>query len=190
MRGLNALLVAGGNGKRTYGDKYPEDVIALRSFTDVNLPKFTTADLPLFKGIIGDLFPGVELPPSNAGKLLATIDMIAEKRGLQPTKPFTTKVVQLWETVLVRHGLMTVGIPPCGKTNVKNVLAETLGELADGEDMLPVTQYVMNPKSITQGQLYGESDLNTQEWTDGVLAIAVREAMKAFGDGRRLLAIF
>ncbi|CAL1134249.1 unnamed protein product [Cladocopium goreaui] len=185
MRGLNALLVAGGNGKRTYGDKYPEDVIALRSFTDVNLPKFTTADLPLFKGIIGDLFPGVELPPSNAGKLLATIDMIAEKRGLQPTKPFTTKVIQLWETVLVRHGLMTVGIPPCGKTNVKNVLAETLGELADGEEMVPVTQYVMNPKSITQGQLYGESDLNTQEWTDGVLAIAVREAMKAFGDGKR-----
>lgn len=50
----------------------------------MNLPKFTTADLPLFKGIIGDLFPGVELPPSNAGKLLATIDMISEKRGLQP----------------------------------------------------------------------------------------------------------
>ena len=94
-------------------------------------------------------------------------------------------MIQLWETVLVRHGLMTVGIPPCGKTNVKNVLAETLGELADGEDMMPVTQYVMNPKSITQGQLYGESDLNTQEWTDGVLAIAVREAMKAFGDGKR-----
>lgn len=55
MRGLNALLVAGGMGKRTYGDSYPEDVIALRSFTDVNLPKFTTADLPLFRGIIGDL---------------------------------------------------------------------------------------------------------------------------------------
>jgi dynein heavy chain len=34
----------------------------------------------------------------------------------------------------------------------------------------------MNPKSITQGQLYGEADLNTQEWTDGVLAIAVRNA--------------
>eukprot|EP00931_Biecheleriopsis_adriatica_P052316 TRINITY_DN3041_c0_g1_i3.p1 TRINITY_DN3041_c0_g1~~TRINITY_DN3041_c0_g1_i3.p1 ORF type:complete len:5045 (+),score=1273.98 TRINITY_DN3041_c0_g1_i3:2025-15137(+) len=185
MRGLNALLVAGGMGKRTYGDKYPEDVIALRSFTDVNLPKFTTADLPLFKGIIGDLFPGVELPPSNAGKLMAAIDMIAEKKGLQATQPFTTKVIQLWETVLVRHGLMTVGIPPCGKTNVKNVLADVLHELQDGEDLLPVTQYVMNPKSITQGQLYGESDLNTQEWTDGVLAIAVREAMKAYGDGRR-----
>jgi len=186
MRGLNALLVAGGNGKRQYGDQYPEDVIALRSFTDVNLPKFTTADLPLFKGIIGDLFPGVELPPSDTAKLVEVISNVSIKNGLQPAGPFTTKVIQLWETVLVRHGLMTVGIPPCGKTNVKNVLAETLAELADGGDTyMPVTQYVVNPKSITQGQLYGESDLNTQEWTDGVLAIAVREAAKAFGDGRR-----
>jgi dynein heavy chain len=186
MRGLNALLVAGGNGKRKFGDMYPEDVIALRSFTDVNLPKFTTADLPLFKGIIGDLFPGVELPPSDSGKLLEIISNCSIRNGLQPAAPFMTKVIQLWETVLVRHGLMTVGIPPCGKTNVKNILAETLAELADGGDTyMPVTQYVMNPKSITQGQLYGESDLNTQEWTDGVLAIAVREAMKAYGDGRR-----
>ena len=33
-------------------------------------------------------------------------------------------------------------------------LAETLAAVADGGDMfMPVTQYVMNPKSITQGQL-------------------------------------
>jgi len=186
MRGLNALLVAGGNGKRSMGDKYPEDVIALRSFMDVNLPKFTSADLPLFEGIMGDLFPGVELPPSNTGDMMKIIDVVAPEKGLQAAKPFCGKVIQLWETVMVRHGLMTVGIPPCGKTNVKNVLAETLSRLADGGDtFMPVTQYVMNPKSITQGQLYGESDLNTQEWTDGVLAIAVREAAKAYGDGKR-----
>merc|ERR1719482_525896 len=111
---------------------------------------------------------------------------VAVKNGLQPVEQFLVKTVQLWETILVRHGLMTVGIPPCGKTCVKDTLAETLAAVADGGDsILPVTQYVMNPKSITQGQLYGESDLNTQEWTDGVLAIAVREAAKAYGDGRR-----
>jgi len=87
---------------------------------------------------------------------------------------------------MAQHDLVTVGIPPCGKTNVKDVLAETLAGLSDGCDtFMPVTQYVMNPKSRTQGQLYGESDLNTQEAADGVLAIAVREAAKAYGDGRR-----
>jgi dynein heavy chain len=186
MRGLNALLVAGGNGKRNMGDKYPEDTIALRSFMDVNMPKFTSDDIPLFKGIMGDLFPGVEMPESNMGALIEEMGKVAVKNGLQAAAPFIQKTIQLWETVLVRHGLMTVGIPPCGKTNVKNVLAETLANIADGGDSyMPVTQYVMNPKSITQGQLYGESDLNTQEWTDGVLAIAVREAAKAYGDGKR-----
>ena len=77
---------------------------------------------------------------------------------------------------------MCVGLPPCGKTKVKDTLAEVLANLNDSDVYMPVTQYVMNPKSIPQGRLYGESNLNTQEWTDGVLAIAVRDSMKAFGD--------
>merc|ERR1719174_2691535 len=76
MRGLNALLVAGGNGKRKFGDDHPEDVIALRSFMDVNMPKFTSPDIPLFKGIIGDLFPGVELLASDYGPLMVKVESI------------------------------------------------------------------------------------------------------------------
>jgi dynein heavy chain len=132
MRGLNALLVAGGNGKRAYGEDVAEDSIAFRSFSDVNLPKFTSADLPLFMGIIGDLFPGVEPPASNTGDLVKAMKIVAARNGLQPVQSFCDKTVQLWETVMVRHGLMVVGIPPCGKTKVKNVLAETLAEIADG----------------------------------------------------------
>jgi dynein heavy chain len=184
MRGLKSLLVASGALKRKYGDSLPEPTLALRAFLDVNQPKFTAGDMPLFDGIVGDLFPGVTLPPSDNDVLEAAITEATEQLGLQATQNHITKSIQLWETILVRHGLMTVGLPPCGKTSINDTLAITLEKLQDGNLFMPVTKYKVNPKSITQGQLYGSFDENTHEWADGVLAVAVRTAAMA-GEERR-----
>jgi dynein heavy chain len=179
MRGLKSILVASGALKRKYGDSLSEKSIALKGFLEVNEPKFTAQDIPLFAGIVGDLFPGIEKPPEDNQSFEAAIAEASVALGLQPEKYHILKTVQLWETILVRHGLMLVGLPPCGKSSVNFTLAKTLEALDDGEVMMPVTRYLINPKSIFQSQLYGSFDENTHEWSDGILAIAVRLAATA-----------
>lgn len=86
---------------------------------------------------------------------------ICEKKNLQATEAFMTKVTQTYEMMLVRHGFMLVGEPFAGKSMVLQVLAETLSLMNHKElaDELKVQYKVINPKAVTIGQLYGNFGL-------------------------------
>ena len=103
-----------------------EDQLLLRALRDVNVPKFLKDDLPLFENIISDLFPGVSRPVIDYGALLDQMKKSATQFNLQPIGPFTDKIIQLYDTILVRHGLMLVGPTGGGKTSNYKTLAHAM----------------------------------------------------------------
>ncbi|XP_057699654.1 dynein axonemal heavy chain 6 isoform X1 [Corythoichthys intestinalis] len=182
MRAVKSVLVMAGSLKRQNPDLI-EDVVLIRALRDSNLPKFLTDDAELFGGILSDLFPGVTIPEHDYGILHSTIVDCLLNRNLQPLATMVNKVIQLYETMIVRHGVMLVGPTGGGKTTVYIILADTLDILSKTEHKehnpfyQPVKTYVLNPKSVSMGELYGEVNSLTLEWRDGLMALSVRDAV-------------
>ncbi|KAI8896128.1 dynein heavy chain and region D6 of dynein motor-domain-containing protein [Globomyces pollinis-pini] len=189
MRAVKTVISSAGNLKREQPNT-GEDLILLRALCDCNLPKFLADDVPLFNGIISDLFPGVIQPKIDYGDLLRAINNNCDKLGLQPEENFIKKCIQLYETTVVRHGLMLVGPSGGGKSSCLRVLSKSLSQLQgtiapNGTTFQKVQVNVLNPKSITMGQLYGEFDQLTHEWSDGILSCLMREGTEDTSPDRK-----
>ncbi|KAA3671225.1 dynein heavy chain, axonemal, partial [Paragonimus westermani] len=189
MRAVKSVISAAGNLKRQNPDM-DEDLICLRAIRDVNVPKFLSDDLKLFNGIVSDLFPNIREAPIDYGDLTTALKTSCGKMGLLDVEGFLHKCIQLFETTVVRHGLMLVGPTGSGKTKCYKVLQNALTSLRekpspDGTFFQSVHTYVLNPKSITMGQLYGEFDMLTHEWTDGILSTLIRQGVNANNADKR-----
>eukprot|EP00767_Chilomastix_cuspidata_P003405 gnl/Chilomastix_cuspidata/3528.p1 GENE.gnl/Chilomastix_cuspidata/3528~~gnl/Chilomastix_cuspidata/3528.p1 ORF type:complete len:4397 (+),score=382.77 gnl/Chilomastix_cuspidata/3528:1904-13192(+) len=179
MRALKAVLVMAGSLKREYSN-LNEDTVLIRAMRDSNVPKFLAEDIDLFMGIVQDLFPGVRIPPVTQETLKKTVGEILKKRDFEEIPNQILKIIQLYETMEVRHGVMLVGPTTGSKTVIRNVLAESLNMLSDkGSASYPnVRAYVLNPKCISMGELFGSFNDMTHEWKDGLVASIVRQIMK------------
>eukprot|EP00931_Biecheleriopsis_adriatica_P066335 TRINITY_DN4071_c0_g1_i5.p1 TRINITY_DN4071_c0_g1~~TRINITY_DN4071_c0_g1_i5.p1 ORF type:complete len:3484 (+),score=878.42 TRINITY_DN4071_c0_g1_i5:1149-10454(+) len=171
MRAVKSVLVMAGALKRKDPEQ-DENILLIRAMRDSNVPKFLSDDLPLFFAIINDLFPGIDVPFFDFGALQVEIENGLKRQGLQVQDKLVTKTIQLFETFNVRFGVMLVGPTLGGKTVDYKTLAialTTLREQGHTDERFQITRYTcFNPKGITMGELYGEFNELTQEWTDGL----------------------
>ena len=73
----------------------------------MNLSKFVAQDVPLFLSLLADLFPKLSAPAdSSYPEMENCISNAIVKKGLVEHKHWVKKIIQLYETTLVRHGIM------------------------------------------------------------------------------------
>mmetsp|Transcript_17277 Transcript_17277/g.12259 ORF Transcript_17277/g.12259 Transcript_17277/m.12259 type:complete len:565 (+) Transcript_17277:2768-4462(+) len=85
--------------------------------------------------------------------------------------------------MIVRHGVMVVGLTCIGKTTCSQILAAALTQLHEQGNEDPaykkVNMETLNPKSVTMGELFGETNPYTNEWTEGLVSSIVKNAVNA-----------
>lgn len=145
----------------------------------MNEPKFVTEDVPLFDAIINDLFPGIDQPEKDMGALQDAITRSLLSKGLQTHDYIISKAIQLYQTMGTRHGVMVVGNTGSGKTTTWSTLQSALTELAETDpkagDYERVRDYVINPKAVTNDELYGNYDKG-RDWKNGIFSVLMKRA--------------
>ncbi|KAH9600450.1 Dynein heavy chain AAA lid domain [Trypanosoma melophagium] len=181
MRALKSILVMAGDLKRSQPD-VEEDLTLIVACNDSNVPKFVAEDLPLFRGIMQDLFPGAEFPERQYDELLPAMQKNIDSKKLVSYDAWVKKGIQFYETLIVRHGVMLVGVTGTGKTEIRNCISDALTTMSEAGSTNPmarnVHQFVLNPKSVMMHELYGQLDVNTNEWRDGVLSVIAKNCVR------------
>ncbi|KAK2516914.1 hypothetical protein Q9233_013480 [Columba guinea] len=183
LRAIKSVLVVAGSLKRDDPER-PEDQVLMRSLRDFNIPKIVTDDVPVFMGLIGDLFPALDVPRKRDLNFESFVRLAVLDLRLQAEDNFVLKVVKLEELLTVRHSVFVVGDAGTGKSQVMRSLNKTYQIMK----RRPVWTD-LNPKAVTNDELFGIINPATREWKDGLFSSIMRELANITHDGPKWMVL-
>nr|CAH8820074.1 unnamed protein product [Trichobilharzia regenti] len=175
LRAIKSVLVVAGALKRG-NPEHTEDSVLMRALRDFNIPKLVTEDMAVFLGLISDLFPNLDASRKRDLNFEANVKAATEDLGLQPEDSFILKVVQLQELFEVRHSVFIVGNAGTGKSQVWKTLKHTFKL----QKQKPVA-IDLDPKAVTNDELFGVINPATREWKDGLFSVIMRDLANMTG---------
>ena len=182
LRAIKSVLVVAGSLKRSEPNTTPEDQVLMRALRDFNIPKIVLEDVPIFLGLIADLFPKLEVARKRDLKLEMEIKNSTLELNLQPEDNFILKVVQLEELLQVRHCVFILGDAATGKSKVWKTLFKAY------QKMNRKCQFAdLDPKAVTNDELFGYMNSSTREWRDGLFSTVMRDFANGNNDSKWIL---
>eukprot|EP00659_Diplonema_papillatum_P022661 gene22661-biopygen22997 len=153
-----------------------EPFLFMRTLRDMNMSKLVFDDIDLFNSLLEDLFPRKNPEKNTHPELEKALKHHVLENGLIYHPPWVSKCIQLYETKLVRHGLMVVGPAGVGKTMCYLMVLKALCDVDEKLGGMKHNEMRMNPKAITAPQMFGKLDAGTGDWHDGIFSSLWRQA--------------
>ncbi|XP_035398354.1 cytoplasmic dynein 2 heavy chain 1 [Cygnus atratus] len=141
------------------------------------MSKLTFADCARFDALVKDVFPGIDFKDVEYVKLTTALKQVFEEAHLEIINTQIKKALELYEQLCQRMGVVIVGPSGAGKSTLWRMLKTALGKTGK-----VVKQYTMNPKAMPRHQLLGHIDVDTREWSDGVLTNSARQVVRESRD--------
>ncbi|KAG7470921.1 hypothetical protein MATL_G00119020 [Megalops atlanticus] len=153
--------------------KIQESHIVVQALRLNTMSKLTFADSSRFDALVRDVFPGADFKDVEYEMLSAALEAVFEEAKLEIIPSQIKKALELYEQLRQRMGVVIVGPSGAGKSTLWRMLRAALGRTGK-----VVKQYTMNPKAMPRQQLLGHIDMDTREWSDGVLTNSARQVVR------------